>query len=107
MTGSVTIVDNRLSGNDVGIYQIVSPDCCRISENRLTSNRFFGIVIQDGNGTTKENVITGGQIGIGVVADFVDTTARLRGDRIRRTSIAAVQELECCGVTATAITTRH
>jgi hypothetical protein len=41
------------------------------------------------------------------VADFVDTTGTLRGDHIHGTSVAPVQELECCGVTATAIVERH
>jgi hypothetical protein len=27
----------------------------------------------------------------------------LRGDKIRRTSIAPVQEIDCCGFTATAV----
>jgi parallel beta-helix repeat protein len=106
VTGPVDIVDNRLSGNDVGIYQVVSPDCCAIRGNRLTDNRFFGVVVQDGDGATEDNRITGGQVGIGVVADFLDTTAHLRGDRIRGASVAAVQELDCCGATATAIVLR-
>lgn len=98
-----TIAGNRVSGSDVGVYQFGSPNCCTISGNTLTDNRFFGIVIQDGDGSTSENTIGGGQVGIGVVADFVDTTGVLRGDRIRKTTVEPVRELQCCGVTATAI----
>ncbi|MFJ9704577.1 nitrous oxide reductase family maturation protein NosD [Streptomyces sp. NPDC101234] len=94
---------NQVSDTDIGIYQISSPDCCRISHNRLTGNRFFGIVIQDGNGTTDHNEITGGRVGIGVVAGTVDTTGTLRGDRIRKTSVAPVREIQCCGFKATAV----
>jgi hypothetical protein len=77
-----------------------------ITGNRLDHNRFFGIAIQDGDGRTDGNVVIGGQVGIGVVADFIDTTAVLTGDRITGTSVAPVKELDCCGVTATAIVRR-
>jgi parallel beta-helix repeat protein len=98
-----TVADNHISGADVGVYDYGSPDCCRISANTLTNNRFFGIVIQDGDGTTSSNTISGGQIGIGVVAGFADTAGVLNGDRINGTTVAAVREIECCGFSATAI----
>jgi parallel beta-helix repeat protein len=97
------VAGNYLSGNDVGIYQVDSPMCCAISGNTLDYNRYFGIVVQDGDGTANGNTITGGQVGIGVVADFVDTTAGLRGNRVSATTEANVSEIECCGYTATAI----
>lgn len=98
-----TVAGNHISGNDVGVYQIASRNCCTISENTLERNRFFGIVVQDGDGTTSQNSITGGQVGIGVVADAVDTTTVSRGDRIADTTVAPVREIQCCGFTATAI----
>jgi hypothetical protein len=49
------------------------------------------------------NRIVGGQVGIAVVADFVDTTGLLDGNTIATTSVAKVRELDCCGVTATAV----
>jgi nitrous oxidase accessory protein NosD len=101
--GAVDIERNSLAGNDVGIYQVVAADCCRIAGNSLDHNRFFGIIIQDGDGHADGNVIHGGQIGIGVVADFIDTTAVLRGDRITATTVAPVKEIDCCGATATAV----
>jgi parallel beta-helix repeat protein len=103
LDGSATIADNHISGSDVGVYQVVAANCCRISRNTLTDNRFFGIVIQDGDGTTNDNKISGGEIGIGVVADFIDTVGVLKGDKITGTTVAPVQEIECCGFTATAI----
>ena len=60
-------------------------------------------VIQDGNGETLGNTISGGQVGIGVVADAVDTVGVLRGDSITGTTVAYVREIDCCGFTATAI----
>jgi parallel beta-helix repeat protein len=101
------ILNNRVSNNDTGIRQLASPNCCTISENRIKNNRFFGIVIQDGDGTASKNDITGAQAGIGVVADAEDTTGVLKENEIRRTSVASVQELECCGFTATAIVEDH
>ena len=98
-----TISDNHISGSDVGIYQLLSPNCCTISDNELMDNRFFGIVIEDGDGTTSENTIIGGEVGIAVVADRADTVGLLRGDKIENTSVAPVQEFECCGFTATAL----
>jgi parallel beta-helix repeat protein len=43
----------------VGVYQVAGPNCCTISQNTLVNNRFFGVVIQDGDGTTSQNAITG------------------------------------------------
>jgi parallel beta-helix repeat protein len=97
------ISENRVADKDIGIVQFLSPDCCTISENHLTNNRFFGIDIQDGNGTTSENEISGGQIGIGVTADFVNTIGVLRKEKIRGTTVAPVKEFKCCGFKATAI----
>jgi parallel beta-helix repeat protein len=102
-----TVTDNHISGSDVGVYQYGSPNCCTISGNTLQDNRFFGIVIQDSDGTTSENAISGGQIGIGVVAGGADTVAVLQGDKIKQTSVASVKEIECCGFTATAIIKDH
>ena len=98
-----TVAGNNVSGSDIGVNDIFSPDCCKISGNTLTDNRFFGIVIQDGNGETRGNTISGGQVGIGVVADAVDTVGVLRGDSITGTTVAPVREIDCCGFTATAI----
>jgi parallel beta-helix repeat protein len=91
------------TGADVGVYQVLSPNCCRIGENTLMDIRYFGIVIQDSDGETRHNTIRGGQISIGVLAGGANTTAVLRGDEITEESLALVQEIECCGFTAIAI----
>jgi parallel beta-helix repeat protein len=97
------ILENHTSENDVGIYQIFSENPSTIRENTLENNTFFGIVIQDGDGATDENTIKGGEVGIAVVAGSQDTVGVLREDKITRTSVATVQEIECCGFQATAI----
>ena len=97
------IAGNLVARNEVGVYQVASPDCCQITGNLLSDNRYFGIVFQDGNGTAAGNTISGGQVGVGVAADAVDTTAVLRGDRVRGTTVAPIREIECCGFSATAV----
>lgn len=101
-TGSKEISQNHVSDNDVGVYQFASSNCCTISQNTLRNNDFFGIVIQDGDGTTSQNTITGGQVGIGVVATTVNTVGLLQGDVITNTSVKPTQEIECCGFDAKA-----
>jgi hypothetical protein len=97
------ISENDISANDVGIYQFASPNSSSITENKLNNNRFFGIVIQDGDGATSENKIDGGEVGIAIVARTANTVGVLTGDKIKRTSHLPIQEIECCGFTATAI----
>jgi hypothetical protein len=101
-----TFSHNVISHSEVGVYQYGSPNCCGISHDTLHDNRYFGILIQDGDGTTDKNTINGGQIGIGVVAGATDTTGVLRGDHISGTTVARVREIACCGFTATAIVKR-
>lgn len=100
------IEDNVVSGCDVGIYVYGSAGCCATRENRLRDNRYFGIAIQDGSNDARENRISGGEVGIGVIADAEDTTAVLRDNQIRGTTVQPIREISCCGVAATAIV-RH
>lgn len=97
------ILENYVSDNDIGIYQLQSSNPSTIRGNTLVNNRFFGIVIQDGDGATNQNNIKGGEVGIAVVADSQDTVGVLRGDKINQTSVMSIQEIDCCGFIATAI----
>ena len=69
----------------------------------MQDTRFFGIVVQDGNGTISENTIDTSEMGIGVVAGAADTIGTLHKNTIKRASVAPVREIECCGFTATAV----
>jgi len=93
------ISGNRVFDNDIGIYLVPAPGCCTTRENTLTNNLYFGIAIQDGSNDASENVISGGQVGIGVIAggfsNSVNTVARLRGNLITGVTVAPVQELSC------------
>jgi parallel beta-helix repeat protein len=99
-----TVIEkNAVIDNEVGIYLLASPGCCETRNNKVTDNQFFGVLIQDGSNDTADNNIRGGEVGIGVVADAVDTVAVLHGDEISRAALLPVQEIDCCGFTATAI----
>ncbi len=47
--------------------------------------------------------IVGGKVGIGIIADAADTVGTLRHELIALTSGEPIQEIECCGFTATAV----
>ena len=97
------VARNRLSRNDVGIYLGPAPHCSLVSHNRLTDNRYFGEIIQDGDSTISHDIISGGQVGVGVVADSIDTIGTLDDVSITGTSVARTQEISCCGFTARVI----
>jgi hypothetical protein len=71
----------------------------RTTEDRLRSHP----APVSASGTTSENDIGGGQIGIGVVADIANTVGVLHEDDIHGTTVAPVREFSCCGFKATAI----
>jgi hypothetical protein len=91
---------NLLSGNQIGIYVA---DAAAISDNILVDNHYFGIALQDGVFTVRNDRIRGGVGGVAAIAAFADTTAVLNNVKIAATSGARVQEFECCGFTATTI----
>jgi hypothetical protein len=103
-TGSSSdISENDVAANDIGIYQIFTFDGPAFSKNNLTDNRYFGIVIQNGSGTTSKNKISGGEVGIAVVANTTDTVGVLKDDKIKQVSVLPVQMIQCCGYIATAV----
>lgn len=87
---------NHVSGADSGLVAYNAVDV-KISGNTLVDNNFFGVVVQDTDGVTQNNTITGGRVGIGVAADSQDTTELSRGDHISSVSGSATQTFECCG----------
>lgn len=94
------ISKNRVENNDVGIYLYSSTGLDQTNDNILTNNRYFGLIIQDSDNICIGNNITGGNVGIGVVADSADTFARLRNNRITNTSIMPVQTISAGGYSA-------
>jgi nitrous oxidase accessory protein NosD len=101
--GPGTVIShNTVSSSDIGLYLFGLPPGVTSSHNTVVNNRYFGVAIQDGDATISDDRIVGGQIGVGIIADFVDTVGTLRNERIRDTSLAPIKELSCCGFTAKA-----
>lgn len=98
--GSGTVItSNKLSGNDVGIQLAFAPLCCTVSHNTLAGNLFFGELVKDGSQTMTGERISGGQVGIGVVADKTNATVTLQGVTITNTSLR-IQTYSYGGYTA-------
>lgn len=105
LTGPGTIItDNKLSGNDVGIFLMRAPSCCTISHNMLVGNRYFGDLIWDsGSGSFNDDIISGSRVGVGVVAQSDNTAVALHSVSIRRTTVAPTRTYSCCGHRATVV----
>ena len=93
-----TVTGNRLSGADVGLFDNAA--AVTVGGNTLVDNHMFGIVVFDTDGVTKNNTVTGGLVGIGVVAASRDTTELSSGDRISGVSDAATKTIQCCSFSA-------
>lgn len=101
--GPGTVIShNDISDNDIGIG-FIGGDCCKDDHNTLTNNRYFGIVIFDGDTTSSHDKMNGGNVGVVVVALSVDVTGTLEYDKITGTSVQDVQEISISPYTATAI----
>ncbi|HET7243177.1 MAG TPA: hypothetical protein VFI64_07525, partial [Nitrososphaeraceae archaeon] len=98
-----SISHSEISNNDIGIIVAGNSGCCKITNNKLKDNRFFGITIVDGNHTSSHDKISGGNVGVAAIAIDADTTATLVHDKITSTT-TPTQELTCCGFTAEIIT---
>jgi parallel beta-helix repeat protein len=96
--GSV-IYNNYVANNDAGISVFGSSECCIIDYNKLTDNRFFGIVISDGEHTISNTKIFGGNVGVAAIAFSANTNAIL--DHVKIVGATTpVQELPSDGFTA-------
>src|SRR5262249_52271553 len=91
---------NWVTDNDVGIYLVAPGDCCLVHHNVLIDNSLFGILLQDGRADFGRDLIIGGEVGVGAVADAEETVARLHREKIFGTSVAPTREIECCGFDA-------
>jgi parallel beta-helix repeat protein len=98
-----SISHSEISNNDIGIAVAGNSGCCKITNNKLKDNRFFGITIVDGNHASSHDKISGGNVGVASIAIDADTTATLVHDKITDTT-TPTQELECCGFTAEIVT---
>jgi parallel beta-helix repeat protein len=81
-TTTTRIEGNKLSGNDVGISLWGATDCCNVSDNALTNNYYFGYLIKDETVTLSGGSVSGGGIGVAVVAQKSSSMATLSGVHI-------------------------
>ena len=93
------ISKNYISNNDAGIGVVRESGCCIIDYNKLTDNRFFGILIQDGEHTISNTKIFGGKVGAAAIAITANTTATLDSVKIVDAEIP-VQALSTGNLTA-------
>jgi Right handed beta helix region len=94
------IAHNRLSHNDAGIALFRSPNCCSLSYNVLSDNLAAGYEIGDGDQTISHDAISGGEVGVFVVAESANTTVTLDHVSIAESSLAPTQTYALGGFTA-------
>jgi parallel beta helix pectate lyase-like protein len=105
--GAGTVISyNTLANNDIGLYLYGSPGAIFATHNVMLNNRYFGLAIQDGDSSSSFDRIVGGQVGVGVIADFADTVGTLSHELIAGTSVSPIKEISCCGFTATAVSSK-
>jgi len=76
------ITGNKVTNNDLGIAIAENSGCCKIENNKLSDNRFFGITIVDGEHTISNTKIFGGNVGVAAIAFSANTVATLDGVKI-------------------------
>jgi parallel beta-helix repeat protein len=93
------ISGNKVTNNDLGIALAENSGCCKIENNKLSDNRFFGITIIDGKNTISNTKIFGGNFGVAAIAFSANTIATLDNVKIVGATIP-VQEFSSGGFTA-------
>ena len=93
------ISGNKITNNDLGIALAENSGCCKIENNKLSDNRFFGITIVDGEHTISNTKIFGGNVGVAAIAFSANTIATLDHVKIVGATIP-VQEFPSGGFTA-------
>ena len=71
------IAGNKVTNNDVGIAVVQNSGCCKIENNKLSDNRFFGVAVVDGEHIISNTKIFGGEVGAAAIAITANTTATL------------------------------
>ena len=86
------IAGNKVTNNDVGIAVAENSGCCKIENNILSDNRFFGVVVVDGEHIISNTKIFGGKVGAAAIAITANTTATLDSVKIvgAETSVQAL-----------------
>ena len=93
------IAGNKVTNNDVGIAVAGNSGCCKIENNKLSDNLFFGVIVVDGEHTISNTKIFGGNVGVAAIAFSANTIATLDHVKIVGATIP-VQEFPSGGFTA-------
>jgi parallel beta-helix repeat protein len=93
------IAGNKVTNNDVGIAVAGNSGCCKIENNKLSDNRFFGVIVVDGEHTISNTKMFGGNVGVAAIAFSANTIATLDNVKIVGATIP-VQEFPSGGFTA-------
>jgi parallel beta-helix repeat protein len=93
------VAGNKVTNNDVGIAVAENSGCCKIENNKLSDNRFFGVAVVDGEHTISNTKIFGGKVGAAAIAITANTTATLDSVKIVDAEIP-VQALSTGNLTA-------
>lgn len=78
----VAVTENRLVGNQLGLYAFGSLETSR---NTFIDNEYFAMAFQDGTFTAVKDTVRGGGGGVAAIAAFTDTTVRL--DQVKITKV--------------------
>ena len=73
---AVQVANNDVSSNDIGVYS--AAPSTTISGNELSGNRYYGVVLDEGNANVTFNQIDGGNVGVAVVS-FTGSSANSSG----------------------------
>ncbi len=76
-----SVRDNKVSSSDIGIAVVGpnGPGSVTLKSNKLTNNRYAGMLVQDGTYTVSDTEITGtGNVAMGVLAFTTDTSVTLK-----------------------------
>ena len=104
---TVSLTNNNVTGNDIGIYSDQLTGTTTMSANTITSNRYEGVVLDEGAANVSNNTITNNgtaPFGFGVFAVQGDqnsqgnTTATLTGNTITGNLTGIAAEDVCPGV---------
>lgn len=98
-----TVTDSTISNNDIGIYYLANPSGSApahsqllITGDKVTSNRYEGIVFDQGRATVTDSTISAGRVGIEVLqynGQTFGSNATASHDTIKQMSWATVQVL--------------
>ena len=100
-SGSVTIKDNTVFNNDVGLYSLAPGNTVSVNGNTFSGNRYEGVFADQGTLNLNGNTMTGGDYGLWAYSynsASGNTNVNLTNNQIEGNSLAGIQIDEDLGV---------